>query len=184
MLWFCLGALVVLLTYAWSRAKKMGPLFTDEHLAEVAALLPELKRKAIAGQEGEPASSQTSALALAYTIDREGEASWVHHLSVSSPLTPARAAGTFFLGLGRARLGLGAYRSEAFVSQNHVFHLVVRLSDEEQEAFAALPMEPMAPDELRGLAIAGRAVLLPQLQDRAVPLPAPNRAAAGVSNPK
>jgi hypothetical protein len=168
MLWLGLGVLALLLVYAAARARKLAPLFADEHLKEVAAQLPELKRRALAGEGDEPASITTSLLGAAYTITREGPG-WVHHLSVSSPVTPARAAGTFFLGLLRGLLRLEGYPLEAFVSPNHVFHLVVRLSDEQEAAFAGAALAPMAPEALRGVAIAGRSVLFPLLQERAVP---------------
>jgi hypothetical protein len=171
MLWFAFGLLAFLLVYAALRARKMGPLFADEHLAEVAAGLAELKRRALAGEVDPPASFQTAALGVGYSITLD-EGVWMHHLSVSSPVTPARAAGAFFLGLLRGLLRLEAYPQEAFVSQNHVFHLVARLTEDEQKAFVQLPIEGKDPTELRGVAIAGRAELLPRLVDREVPLPA------------
>jgi hypothetical protein len=170
-LWVALAVIALLVVYAVTRARKLGPLFADEHLAEIAARLPDLKRRALEGKADEPTSLVTTTLAVAYTIRRD-EGTWVHHLSVSSPVTPARAAGTFFLGLVRGLLSLEAYPQEAFVSQNHVFHLVARLSDDEQQVFAALPVEPARdPGALRGVAIAGRSALLPRLQERAVPSP-------------
>ena len=45
------------------------------------------------------------------------------------------------LGLLRGLLGLDAGSFKAFVSQRQVFHLVVRLSEEEQRAFAAAAVE-------------------------------------------
>jgi hypothetical protein len=168
MIWVVLG--VAVLAFLAFRAKKMGPLFADAHLAEIAALLPELKRQALAGQAAPPASFRTSVLGVAYTITRH-EGVWVHHLSVSNPVTPARAAGTFFLGLVRGLLGLEAYPQEAFVSQNHVFHLVAHLSDDEQRAFAETLVEPRDPGALRAVALAGRGALLPRLEERAVALP-------------
>jgi hypothetical protein len=168
MLWFSIGVIALLLLYAAVRAKKMAPLFADDHLTELLALLPELKRTALAGQGGPPPSARTSALAVAYTISR-GEAGWVHHLSVSNMTTPARAAGTFFLGLLRGALRLEEYPAEAFVSQGHVFHLVVRLSEEQEKVFADRSIDAMGPGELRGLAMAGRSALLPRLEERAVP---------------
>jgi hypothetical protein len=171
MLWLGLGLLAFLLVYAAARARKMGPLFADEHLAEVASGVAELKRGALAGEAHHPASLQTAALGVAYSITLD-EGAWVHHVSVSSPVTPARAAGTFFLGLLRGLLRLDAYPEEVFVSQNHVFHLIARLTEDEQKAFADLPIEPKEPTELRSLAIAGRAALLPRLEERAVLLPA------------
>lgn len=167
MLWFAL-AITVVCVYAIVRARRLGPLFADEHLAEVAALLPDLKRRALAGVESDPASLRTSTLAVAYTITRD-EGAWVHHVSVSSPVTPARAAGTFFLGLVRGVLGLAEAPAEAFVSQGQVFHLITRLSDEEQKVFTDRAIPVAQPIEVRRLAIAGRAVLLPRLVERAVP---------------
>ncbi len=167
MIWFALGVLVLLLAFAGVRAWKMGPLFADDHLAAVGARLPELKRNALAGRAEEPAAFATAMLVVAYSVEhREGE--WVHHVSVSSPVTPARAAGTFFLGLVRGMLRLEAYPEEVFVSQNHVFHLVARLSDKEQRAFAKRAVEPKGTAELRSVAIAGRGVLFPKLQERVV----------------
>src|SRR5580704_2960043 len=114
MFWFALGVLALLLLYAAVRARKLAPLFADDHLAEVAAQLPELKRRALGGGEDGPASFQTSLLNVAYSIARD-EPGWRHHLSVSSPVTPARAAGTFFLGLLRGVLRLEGFPLEAFV---------------------------------------------------------------------
>jgi hypothetical protein len=168
MFWFAFAASSVLLAYAIVRARRLGPLFADEHLTEVAALLPDLKRRALAGREDDPASLRTAMLAVGYTIRRD-EGAWVHHVSVSSPVSPARAAGTFFLGLVRGVLGLEGAPAEALVSPDQVFHLIARLSDEEQETFAERAVAVAAPTELRGIAIAGRAVLLPRLVERALP---------------
>jgi hypothetical protein len=162
----------------------------------VAALLPDLKRRALAADDGGrpptppgpvghdggrppnppgpagrpegPASLQTATLVVGYSVTRD-EGVWVHYVSVSSAVTPARAAGTFFLGLVRGVLGLEGPPAEVFVSQNQVFHLIVRLSDEEQKVFADRPVAAAAPTELRRLAIAGRAALLPRLVERTMP---------------
>ncbi len=186
MFWFGLGVLVVLLVYAAARARKMGPLFTDDHLLEVAALLPDLKRSALAGPPDPPATATTALLRISYSISPGSSSSisdqagaWVHHVSVSSPVTPARAAGTFFLGLVRGVLRLDVQPVEVFVSQNHVFHLITRLSPDEQAAFAARTVSPDDVTALRDAAIAGRAVLLPRLAERAVKLPSP----AGTKSP-
>jgi hypothetical protein len=173
MLWVLLGVVLFLTVFGYQRWKSMAPLFTDQHVAEVAASLPDLKRRALAaegGEPGDPPSVQTAQLSLAYSISRDG-ADWVHHLSVSNPITPARAAGAFFLGLARGLLRLEAYPLTAFVSQRQVFHLVVRLSDDQQRAFAALAVEPKSAEDLRAIAVAGRSAILPRLGP-AVPLPA------------
>jgi hypothetical protein len=172
MFWFALGAFGLLLGYALLRARRLGPLFDDEHLTEVATLLPDLKRRALDGREDDPASLRTAMLTVAYTVRRD-EGGWSHHVSVSSSVTPARAAGTFFLGLVRGVLGLEGPPAEAFVSQKQTFHVIVRLTDEEQQAFVERPVEVPAPAALRGLAIAGRAVLLPRLKEREVPMRLP-----------
>jgi hypothetical protein len=172
MLWFALGVVAVLLVYAATRARKMGPLFMDDHLREVAALLPDLRQRALAGPPDTPATATTALLRVSYSIADDAGA-WVHHVSVSSPVTPARAAGTFFLGLVRSVLRLDAQPVEVFVSQNHVFHLVTRLSSEEQAAFVAHAVEVGDANALRDAAIAGRAALLPRLAERAVPMPTP-----------
>ncbi len=171
MLWLALGVMALVLVYVTMTSRRMGPLFADSHLAQLAAALPELKQQALSGSAEQPASFRTSTLAVAYTIRGE-DGIWVHHLSVSSPVTPARAAGTFFLGLVRGLLGLEAYPQEAFVSQSHVFHLIVQLTEDEQQTFAKLSFEPKEPSALRQIAIAGRSALLPQLAERAVPRPA------------
>ena len=168
MIWFALAASGFLLVYAFVRARRLGPLFSDEHLVQVAALLPELKQRALARTDDDRPSGSTPAITLGDTI-REDEGMWVHHLSVSSPVTPARAAGTFFLGMVRGALGIAGSPAEVFVSQNQVFHLIVRLSEAEQEAFVARPVDVGSPIELREMAIAGRGALLPRLVERAVP---------------
>jgi hypothetical protein len=176
MIWVTLGLLLFLALFGYQRWRRMAPLFADEHLAEVAAALPDLKRRALAavGAEGgapaEPPSAQTAHLALGYSIAREGEA-WVHHVSVSNRITPARAAGAFFLGLARGLLRLEAAPFTAFVSQRLVFHVVVRLSDDEQRAFAARDIPAWGPFELRAIAVEGRVAILPRLGTAEVPLP-------------
>jgi hypothetical protein len=167
MIWFALGALVLLLGYAFLRARSMGPLFADDHLAALGARLPELRREAIAGKPEEPASVVTETLTVAYGI-RRGEGDVTHHLSVSSGVTPARGAGTFFLGLLRGALGLEGKPFEAFVTETHVFHLVVRLTPEEQKAFEAAELSASDAGALREKAITGRAVILPVLKERRV----------------
>ena len=75
---------------------------------------------------------------------------------------------TGFLGLLRGLLRLEGYPAEVFVSQNHVFHLVVSLSDDEEEAFAALPVAPKAARDLRAMAVEGQRAVVPLLEERAV----------------
>jgi hypothetical protein len=171
MRWLGLAVVLLLVLFVVLKGRRMGRLFSNEHLAEVARALPDLKRWALESREDRPAAFQTSALAVVYTITREDTA-WVHHLSVSSPITPARAAGTFFLGLLRTLLRLDAYPAEAFVSQNHVFHLVVHLSDDQESAFAAAPLEPADASKLHEIAVDGRRAILPLLKERVVPTPA------------
>jgi hypothetical protein len=166
MLWFCLGALALLLGFAAYRAKQMGPLLADAHLEEVAALLPDLKARALAGEEGEGASARTSGIAIGYRVEREGGKGWVHRLTVSSPISSAPPAGTFFLGLARSLLGLAASPPEVFVAEGHVYTLVVRLNDKEQRAYAAREVEAPGAAALRGMGIEGRAALMPRLVSR------------------
>jgi hypothetical protein len=174
MLWIALGVVLFLILFAYQRWKAMAPLFADEHLREVALALPELKRQALAtpatngAAPAEPPSIQTAHLALAYSISQQ-DGRWVHHVSASNRLTPARAAGTFFLGLARGLLRLDAYPFDAFVSRTHVFHLEVRLSDEEEQAFADLPVETKGAGELRTIATQGRSAILPRLGLATVP---------------
>lgn len=170
MRWVGLAVVLLLVLLVVLRGRRMVRLFSSEHLAEVALALPDLKRWALESREDRPAAFQTSALAVVYTITRENTA-WVHHLSVSSPITAARAAGTFFLGLLRALLHLDACPAEAFVSQNDVFHLVARLSDDQQSAFAAAPLKPPDASKLHEIAVDGRRAILPLLKERVVPTP-------------
>lgn len=165
-IWLGLAAFVLLVMGALFfvlNGRRIGPLFSDEHLAEVASAVPALRRTALAQPADEPASLQTSMLVAAYTVTREDTA-WVHHISVSNAVTPARAAGTFFLGLLRGLLRLDAYPPFAvFVTQSQVFHLVVHLSDEQQDVFAAIPAVSAEPSKLRDIALAARQDLLPLL---------------------
>ncbi len=173
MLWVSLGVILFMALFGYQRWRSMAPLFADAHLAEVAAALPDLKRRALAaeGAPGDPPSVETAHLALGYSVSRAGDA-WEHHLSVSNRITPALAAGAFFLGLVRGVLRLDGASFTAFVSQRRVFHLIVRLSDEEERAFAALDVAPRTPGELRTIAIEGRSALLPRIGSAEVQLPA------------
>jgi hypothetical protein len=166
MLWFCLGALALLLGFAAFRAKQMGPLLSDAHLAEVAAALPDLKKRALAQEGEEPPSTRTSGILLGYGVEHERDKGWAHHLTVSSPISSAPPAGTFFLGLARGLLGLAGGSPDVFVTEGHVYHLVVRLTDKEQRAFVAREVKPPGPVELRGMGIEGRAALLPRVARR------------------
>jgi hypothetical protein len=166
MIWFALGALALLLGYAFLRARSLGPLFADDHLAAIGKQLPDLKRAALAGRPEEPASIATETLVIAYGIRRAPD-EVSHHLSVSSPVTAARGAGTFFLGLLRSALGLEGRPFDAFVSETNVFHLRVRLTPKEQAAFEAQDLAVLDAGALREKAIAGRAVLQPVLRERA-----------------
>jgi hypothetical protein len=166
MLWFCLGALATLLGFAAYRAKQMGPLLSDVHLAEVAAALQDLKKDALARKGGEPPAARTSGITLGYGVEREGEKGWAHHLTVSSTISSAPPAGTFFLGLARGLLGLAEFPSEVFVTDGHVYHLVVRLTDKDQRTFVAREVRAAGPVELRGVGIQGRAALLPRVARR------------------
>jgi hypothetical protein len=168
MLWLALGFIALVVVYVTMTSRRMGPLFADAHLAQIAAALPELKQQALAGNAEQPASLRTSTLLVAYTVSHE-EKVWIHHISLSSPVTPARAAGAFFLGLVRGLLCLEPYPQEAFVSQSHVFHLIVQLTEAEQQAFTSLSIEPREPSALRALAVAGRSALLRRLAERVVP---------------
>ncbi|MFO0590810.1 MAG: hypothetical protein U0441_24920 [Polyangiaceae bacterium] len=149
-------------------ARRMGPLFSDEHLVEIGRLLPELKRQALARQPDNPAVLQTDRLAVAYTVTPSDD-QWVHHLSVSTPVTQARAAGTFFLGLVRGALHLEASPVDVFVTQNHVFHFIVALTDEQQASFVAAPVEHADARELRELAVRWQHALRPLLREQTVP---------------
>jgi hypothetical protein len=168
MLWIGLAAVLLLILYVLLTGRRMGPLFSDEHLVELARAIPDLKRRALAAASDGPASFQTSVLAVAYTITRD-ETVWIHHISVSNPVTPARAAGTFFLGLVRGILSLEVTPGEVFVSQNRVFHLIVALPDVQQSAFVAAPIETMEASRLRAVAVNGQRVLLPLLEERTLP---------------
>jgi hypothetical protein len=174
MVWIVfVGVVLFMALFGYQRWKSMAPLFADEHLAEVAAALPDLKRRALAAgsSPGEPPSIRTAYLDVGYSISREG-AEWAHHLSVSNRITPARAAGALFLGLLRGVLRLEAYPLTAFVSRRNVFHLVVRLSDDEERTFAALDVASKPREELRTIAVEGRSAILPRLGSAEVPLPA------------
>ncbi len=165
MIWVALGVVLFLILFGYQRWKAMAPLFADEHLREVALALPELKRQALAFSEaapGEPPSIHTAHLALAYSI-AQNEGGWVHHISARNRLTPARAAGTFFLGLARGILRLEAYPFQAFVSEGTIFHLEVRLSEAEERAFAEFPVETKDTGTLRAIASEGRSAILPRL---------------------
>jgi hypothetical protein len=171
MFWFGLGVLAILLMYGFVRARAVGPLFSDDHLAELASKVAHLKAQALAAPADSPASMTTALMSVAYTVrlDADGDGAWVHHLSLSTPVTPARAAGTFFLGLLRGLLELSGPRADAFVTQAHVFHLVVRLSPEQHETFKTNSVDVPDAAGLRAFAIEGRGVLLPVLKERQVP---------------
>jgi hypothetical protein len=170
MLWVFLGVVLFITLFGYQRWRRMAPLFADAHLVELAAALPDLKRRALAAKGGDPPSIQTAHLAVAYSISRDG-AEWVHHLSVSNMITPAQAAGAFHLGLLRGVLRLDPYPMKAFVSQARVFHMVVRLSEDEERAFASLPIQPGGAEELRTIALEQRTAVLPRLGTAVVPLP-------------
>jgi hypothetical protein len=161
------------------RAGAMRALFEDAHLAEVAAQLPALKQAALAlgsgpGQLPDPASMpviQTPVMMVTYTAAQREEHTWEHHLSISNAITPARAAGTFFLGMVSGLLGLDARPPSAvFVSQHHVFHLVVELSAGEQAAWEARAIPTLDAAALRQLAIDGQSRLMPLLTEQQVPV--------------
>ena len=48
MIWVSLGVVFVMVLFGYLRWRSMAPLFADAHLAEVAAALPDLKRRALA----------------------------------------------------------------------------------------------------------------------------------------
>ena len=83
--------------------RRMAPLYADAHVREVLALLPALADEARArgpvSATEELAARVTSApMGLGYSITTKGDTE-EHHLSISTPLTPARAWGTLFLAL-------------------------------------------------------------------------------------
>ena len=55
---------------------------------------------------------------------------------------------------------MAAYNAEM---NRRLYHAAARLSDDEEQAFAALPVEPKDAGELRALASEGRSVILPRL---------------------
>jgi hypothetical protein len=111
--------------------RRMAPLYADAHVTELLGLLPGLALEArsrgpLTGPE-ELASRVTSApMGISYSIAIEGDVE-EHHVSISTPRTPARAWGTLFLSLIGWALALPAAPTSCFVSQNHVFHAVYKV---------------------------------------------------------
>jgi hypothetical protein len=175
------GVVVLLLLgfFFFRRAGAMRALFDDAHLAEVAAQIPALKQAALAlgcgpGQLPDPGAMpviQTPVMVVTYTAAQRDEHTWEHHLSISNAVTPARMAGTFFLGMVSSLLGLDARPPSAvFVSQHHVFHLVVELSASQQAAWQGQAIPTLDAAALRQLAIDGRSRLMPLLTEEQVPV--------------
>ncbi len=79
---------------------------------------------------------------LCYSV-RRTEVEDVHHISVSTPISPAHAVGTYFLALAEGLLRLEAYPGEAFISENHVFHMVRVVPQVERAALQAAPLRAL-----------------------------------------
>jgi hypothetical protein len=161
-MWWLLIGILLALAVLWLLAGYVGyqEVFADEHLREVAARLPALKRAALerviapgadaACTPEDPRAMRTSVgLAVLYLVGREGD--WFHHhLSVSLPdrRYTAHAVGDLFLWLLARLLGVGMDRLRLGISRRTVHHAVFTLSAEEHERFAARPVAPLSPEEL------------------------------------
>jgi hypothetical protein len=165
--WLTIGmllTLVIVLTLAGHRLLRdfeaYTKVFSDEHVREVGACLPALKRAALervivpeADAVCTPEDSRgmlTSAgLAVLYLVGREGD--WFHHdLSVSAPTRgyTAHAVGDMFTCLLVRLLGVGMDRLRLWVSSKTVYHATFTLSVGEHERFADQPVTPLSPEEL------------------------------------
>lgn len=124
------------------RVSSISKLYKKAHLEELRALLESLRGDALSSDTVVPGLTTTAPLMLCYSVQRTG-AGEVHHISVSTPISPAHAVGTYFLALAEGLLRLEAYPGEAFVSENHVFHMVREVPEVERAALEAAPMRAL-----------------------------------------
>ena len=174
--WVAVAVLALVVVFVALRMRAMAALFSKERLRELGAALPDVREEALEKGVG---AFHAAKLLLVYTIRNDGDAGWVHHVSVSAG-TPARAAGAFFLGIAREAFHLEAERSEVFVTQRGVFHFEVILDDDAHRAAIEKPVDLSGADALRTTGQAGRAALLPRMVRKNVPLriPGPTGATA------
>lgn len=139
-----LGLLTALLV---SLTRRVRRLYADSHFREILVSAGRLKADALAsiqsGKSAYAAQLLTSApLIIAYSVTHDAEPGLLHHISLSTPLTHAAAAGTYFLALVEWAVGLKeATRVSTFVSENRVFHLVHRLDQGMHEHYAEVPVQ-------------------------------------------
>lgn len=56
MLWLALGLVALVLAYITMTSRRMGPLFAEAQLAQLAAALPDMKQQALAGNAARPSA--------------------------------------------------------------------------------------------------------------------------------
>lgn len=151
-------ALVAAAVFIYLRGRGMAVLYADAHLTEILAAVPKLRDDAAAAVGVSPptAKIRTNApLLIAYSIARDGD-DFVHHLSLSTTVTPSHATGAFFLALVETALGLDGGARRAFVTQTRVFHLVRVLSPDAHARYVAAPLAALPLGEARERAMVAR----------------------------
>jgi hypothetical protein len=116
--------LAIIVGYLFKRGPAMAPLFADAHHEAILRGLARLKADGLACAPGEPAVLVTSApMLVSYSAAPTDQAGVIeHHVSISTPLTPAAVCGTYFLALVEWGLALpDTTRVAVFCSQRRVF---------------------------------------------------------------
>ena len=125
LIFFSTTAFLGLAFVVFWRKGAISVLYTDHHLRELRSALGPLREDAVRYSGGPtiPGLTTKAPLMLCYSV-QESELGMVHHLSISTPVSPASAVGTFFMAYAEALLRLEDYPGESFVSENRVFHLI------------------------------------------------------------
>lgn len=138
--------LVAAAVFIYLRGRGMAVLYADAHLTEILAAIPRLRDDAAGAIDVSPpvAKIRTKApMLIAYSIATDGD-TLLHHLSLSTTVTPSRATGAFFLALVDTALGFEGGARRAFVTQTRVFHLVRELSREQHERLVTTPLAALS----------------------------------------
>lgn len=157
--------------FIYLRGRGMAMLYADAHLLEVLAAIPQMKADAVANVGVSPpvAKIRTKApMLIAYSVTRDGD-DFVHHLSLSTTVTPSQATGAFFLALLVTTLPFEEGERRAFVTQTRVFHLVQVLSAAAHQRYAEAQVATRDLAETRARVLGARDGILSILETHVLP---------------
>ena len=160
-----LAVVAILVLWLLARSPHYSRIFGDDHVAEFARGISDIKPVVLANIDdedagkvsillpGDPRTIRTSAgLFAIYTIGKRGGIYQHHHLSLRDTQGyTAAAVGTTFLVLAALVLGVEPKTLRIERSENAVYHAEFELDEDGQRAFAGRPPRSVTKDNARAL---------------------------------